>query len=360
MKHRIPKIFLIILCAFLVLSSCAKTSPDNSGGIIITDMAGREVAVPDNPQSICVLDAYAAPVVVMLGYGEKMPTTIKAVSRNLLLQSICPALETSVVVKNSGSLNAETILEKSTDLMIVGIESYQNTDEKAKLDTLGIPYIVVSYSSMADQMAVVSLLGRALQNESMAERYVAYYQSCIDLVSSKVSQFQAGSDIKLYHSVNEAVRTDYPGSLCADWISLMNVINVSLDSQLNMSEDKAYATLEQIYSWDPDIIICNESGVADYILTDSKWQGLRAVRDQNVFQMPIGLSRWGHPTSVETPLAILWLAERLYPERFDIDVLSEMTDYYKEFFSYDISDVEADDIISGYGVRTPKTSSPNE
>ena len=357
MKRRITAIILITIYVCLLISACAKTVPTDQGGIIITDMAGREVTVPDSPQSICVLDAYAAPIVVMLGYGDRMPTTIKSVSRNQLLLSMCPALENAVVVKNSGAINAETILEKCTDLIIVGAETYLNTDEKAKLETLGIPYIVVAYTSMADQMDVVTLLGNALQSEDMAAKFVQYYQSCIDLVSRGAPEFPVGYDVKLYHSVNEAVRTDYPGSLCADWISLMHVTNVSLDSTLNMTEDKAYATLEQIYAWDPDIIICNESGVADYILTDSKWQGLRAVIDHNVFQIPIGLSRWGHPTSNETPLAILWLAELLYPDQFDIDIRLEMTDYYKEFFNYDISDIEADDIISGYGVRTPKTSS---
>ncbi len=82
--------------------------------------------------------------------------------------------------------------------------------------------------------------------------------------------------------------------------------------------------------------------------------------DNEVYQIPIGISRWGHPTSIETPLAILWLAELLYPDQFDIDIRSEMMDFYKEFFNYAISDTEADDIISGYGIRTPKTTSANE
>jgi iron complex transport system substrate-binding protein len=84
------------------------------------------------------------------------------------------------------------------------------------------------------------------------------------------------------------------------------------------------------------------------------------VIDNEVYQIPIGISRWGHPTSIETPLAILWLAELLYPDQFDIDIRSEMMDFYKEFFNYAISDTEADDIISGYGIRTPKTTSANE
>ena len=354
MRKRCLPAIIILLGVFMLLTSCAGRAPDVRDGIRITDMMGREVTVPSDPQSICVLDAFAAPVVVMLGYGDRMPSTINAVSRNLLLQSICPALEDAVVVKTSGTINAETMLELKTDLIIIGDDTYAS-DEKAKLDTLGVPYIVVKYASMAEQMQVVTLLGEALQNEEMAGKYIDYYQSCIDLVSGGVPKTPDKPAVKLYHSVNEAARTDYPGSLCADWIALMDVNNVSLDTQLNITEGKAYATLEQIYNWDPDIIIANESGVADYILTDSKWQGLRAVIDRQVYQMPIGLSRWGHPTSIETPLAILWLAELLYPDSFDINVIEEMTSFYKDLYGYTITDEEADDIITGYGIRTPKT-----
>lgn len=359
MKQKISSIILTILCVSFLMSSCTQRMPGSPNGIQITDMAGREVIVPQDPQSICVLDAFAAPIIVMLGYGDKMPTTINAVSRNLLLQSICPSLGEAVVVKTSGSINAETMLKMKTELIIVGSDTYGNIDEKAKLDTLGIPYIVLSYVNMADQMKAVTLLGEALQNKDMAQKYVQYYKDCIDLVTDGVSGMTNKAGIKLYHSVNEATRTDVVGTLGADWIGLMRINNVSLEAQLNSTEDKSFATLEQIYIWDPDIIIANESGVADYILTDSKWQGLRAVIDKNVHQIPVGLSRWGHPTSVETPLAILWLAELLYPAQFSINIQEETASFFKMFYNYTISDEEMAGIISGNGTRTPKTISDN-
>ena len=357
MKKKLVPIILLIMILVISASGCAAARAPSAGGVTVKDMAGREVTVPEDPKSICVLDAYAAPIVVMLGYGDRMPTTVNAVTRNLLLQAICPALKNAAVVKTSGAVNGETILQAQTDLMIVGADTYSSPDEKAKLETLGIPYLVVNYTTMADQMQVVTLLGKALRNEEMAQRYVDYYQKCVNTVKTGMADMPESSPLRLYHSVNEATRTDYKGSLSADWIGLFNVENVSLDTKLNMMEDKAYATLEQIYTWDPDIIIANESGVADYIRTDSKWQGLRAVINGDVHQIPIGISRWGHPTSVETPLAILWLAELLYPEQYEVDISAEMTSFYQTFFNYSISPEEANDIISGYGVRTPKTVS---
>ncbi len=34
------------------------------------------------------------------------------------------------------------------------------------------------------------------------------------------------------------------------------------------------------------------------------------------YQAPIGISRWGHPGSLETPLAVLWTAKTVYPDKF--------------------------------------------
>ncbi len=360
MKRKIILTIAILLCLSVAVSACAPARQPGTAGVTITDMAGRTVTVPDSPQSICVLDPYAAAIVVMLGFGERMPTTVNAVGRSILMQSICPPLQDAVIVKTNGAINAETVLQYQTDLIIVGADMYASADEKAKLDTMAIPYVVVEYSSMAEQIAVVTLLGEALQKEDTALAYTDYYEDCIDLVTQTVPDNAPEDAIRLYHSVNEAVRTDYPGSLGADWIGLMNVTNVSLDTPLSMTEDKAYATLEQIYNWDPDVIICNESGVADYILTDSKWQGLRAVLDTTVYQIPIGISRWGHPTSIETPLAILWLSEVLYPSLFETDIGDEVLRFYDTFYDYSLSADELESILTGVGVRTPKSALAGE
>ena len=161
--------------------------------------------------------------------------------------------------------------------------------------------------------------------------------------------------IRVYHSVNEATRTDTKDSLPADWMEAAGVKNVSLDKQLNIVESNAYASLEQIYLWDPQVIIANEPGVSKYILTDSKWKGLQAVLNKKVYQMPLGLSRWGHPGSIETPLAMLWLDKTLYPQLFkDVDLVKETKYFYKTFFDYDLTDQQVSAILSGTEMRLSK------
>ena len=131
--------------------------------------------------------------------------------------------------------------------------------------------------------------------------------------------------IMLILTVNEAVRTDIKDSLPADWIEITGGINVSIDDDLKISGDKSFATLEQIYTWNPDIIIANESGVPDYMLSNEQWAGLKAVKEKRVYQIPNGVSRWGHPGSLETPLAVLWTSKLLYPQYFEHINMEEET-----------------------------------
>ena len=178
---------------------------------------------------------------------------------------------------------------------------------------------------------------------------------------SIVREIPASEKPRLYHSVNEAVRTDYPGSICAEWIALTGAENVSLaGGGLSLEGDKAFTTLEQIYLWDADLIICNEAGVDDYILSDEKWAGMRCVEEGRVYQIPVGVSRMGHPTSTETPLAALWLAELLYPDRFEIDMARELSDYYARFYDYQLNDEMIEAILDGDEMRAAKASSKTE
>ena len=354
---------LSLALSFLLLLSllCACGEHDNlpANGITVTDCVGRTVTVPADPQSICALSPFSGPMITLLGYGDRITTTCNNAARSLLLAEICPQIKNAVVVKNSGSVNGEEVLAKGTDLMFADMGVYENEAERAKLDALDIPYVVVDFETIDEQFRAVRVLGDALQKREKAEQYLDWFQSAFDRVDAAVADVEAPP--RLYHSVNEAARTDYQGSYCAQWIAHTKAVNVSLESgTLNMDGSKAYTTLEQIYAWDPELIVCNEAQVDDYILTDEKWQGLSAGQAGKVYQIPIGITRMGHPTSLETPLALLWLTKLLYPDTFDLDFDQELQDFYQTFFGYTLSDDWIAAIKDGSEMRTPKTQEKSE
>ena len=356
----LKRIIASLLCASLflcALTACgsAPAAPSDAVTVTVTDCAGRKVTVPKEPVSICTLCPFSGHMAILLGAGEQITSTVNNVSRSELIREICPSITQASVVKNSGSVNAEEILRLGTDLIIVNDGTYRSDAEKAKLDAIGVPYVVIGYETIDEQLKAVEILGKTLGKQEKAAEYVKYFRDVIETISG----VQSDQTPRLYHAVNEAVRTDAADSYCAEWIALTGADNVSTaGGSLRMDGDKAFTTLEQIYAWDPDLIVCNEAQVDDYILTDAKWQGLRAVQEKKVYQIPVGVTRWGHPTSVETPLAILWLAALLHPDALGhLDMNSMIRDFYKRFFDYELSDAWLTAILEADSMRTPRTES---
>ena len=192
-----------------------------------------------------------------------------------------------------------------------------------------------------------------------AQLYLDYYNTQLSMVKEKVAEIPDEERPSVYHSFNEALRTDSPISLGSDWLSVIGVNNVVTEDALTFNEQNYYTSLEQIYVWQPDYILCNETGTPEYIMTNPKWADLEAVKNNQVLQIPIGASRWGHNNSVETILAILWAVKTIYPQYFEDLDLREETDYfYETFFEYEVTDEEYEMILSGEGLREPVAVNP--
>lgn len=356
MNRRILAAILLICLAASLLSGCGAMAGQSAADTItVTDCVGRTVEVPKDPQSICCVCPFSGPIIVMCGYGDRVTTGCNNMTRSNLLTMICPGIADAVVVKSSGSVNGEAVLEYGTDLIFVNDGTYETPEERAKLDSLGIPYVVIGFDDLESQLEAMLVIGRALNAEDKTQAYVDWCKGVYSDVQASLTDAPDES-LDLYHAINEAVRTDYAGCICDEWITMTGVNDVSLSTDLSVDGGKAYTTLEQIYTWDPDLIICNEAGVDDYILSDEKWAGLRCVRDGAVYQIPVGISRMGHPTSTETPLALMWLANLLYPEQYEIDYAQTLKDYYLRFYGFEIDDEMVQDIIQADEMRTEKTT----
>lgn len=343
-----------VILISLILTACADTPDAPSGDTItLTDTAGRTVTVPRDPEIICTLSAFAGPLACLYGYSEQMMATSNNVLRSNFLKEMCPAVRNAVNVKNSGTMNAESILRLNTELIFVDIAMYSDSDERAKLETMGIPYVVVDFTETESQMEAALIVGKALGCDEEAEKYVAYYREAIESVSAVIAS--SGVDkYRVYHSVNEITRTDAANSLGAEWTAAAGAVNVSVDQTLTADGEKTLASVEQILLWDPEVIICNEAGIDDAILEDPRFQGVDAVLNGRVYQIPVGVTRYGHPNGIETPLAIYWLAKTLYPDLFDYTIEDKIKEFYLEFFDYEVSDETVAAILKADDIRSPK------
>jgi iron complex transport system substrate-binding protein len=360
MNVRQKKNFSLFLAFFLLislLSGCQNQMPAaNVPTKTIVDCLDREVVIPENPQRVACLYASTAHLMAMLGVTDKIIGIPNGIKRDVLMSYIIPDVDTLSVPFQDGAINIEELLATKTDLALIRQSTAENKGEVEKLDKAGIPWVVVDYSSLESLKKAVTVMGAVFNKQERAAGYDAEIQGILDLVAQRVSAVPETSRIRVYHAVNEAARTDLNGDICTQITDAAGVINVSAQGgNLISDSEKTMTTLEQIYVWNPDAIIANDINATKYIQTDSKWSGLGAVINERVTTLPVGVTRWCHPGSIEPHLAALFIAKHFYPDQFnDVDLTAVVRDGYQKWFGLELSDENIAAILSGEGMRLSK------
>jgi len=335
----------------------ANGQPGTAGrqSVSLTDCAGRSMRVPQKVERIACLYAFTGHVVTLLGRGEDIVAVSNGLKRDSLLLKINPAINKALVPKAQGAINIEELLKAKPDVVFVPGDVAGDKSEMDQLDKFQIPYLIIDYNSIETQQSAIELIGRAIGATKRAKDFIDYYRSCVDRVTRKIADIPENDRPRLYHSVNELLRTTIDKGLAIDWLKVAGCRNVALGLRQQLLADRNYTSLEQILLWNPEVILANEPRAVEEILHDARWAMLSAVKQQRVYCLPIGISRWGHPGSIETPLAILWTAAKLYPERFaDMNMAAETQNFYQSFFNYTLPEETLQQVLSGKMERKPK------
>ncbi len=336
----------LLMAVFLFLS------PGLCESVKVTDSAGRKIVLDRIPERLACLYAFTGHVVTMLDRGQDMVAIVNGLKKDVLLNRIQPGIKKKTVPANGGIIHIEALLKTRPDIVFLKPEIAAIEAEIKKLERFNLPYFIAGYRNMEEQMTIIEQIGKAIGKGEKAREYTGYYRSVISRVKHAVDSIPENERVRIYHSSNEPTRTDAPGSLEADWTHAAGVINVSVNSRLQTRGEKHFADIEQIILWNPDVIIVNEDGVDRQILADKKWQPIKAVINKQVFSIPVGISRWGHPGGLETPLAILWTAKKVYCRHFmHMNLNSEIRSFYHQFFNIDLTDEMIKKILANKGMR---------
>lgn len=352
-RKRLIAALLAVLC-LLLCAACGESGGNGTTGAShpVKDCVDRTVQVPDDAQRVICMYASTAHMMAMLDVGDRIVGAADGITRDQMMTTKYPAIENVPTPYHEGSINMEEVMALDADLILVKKEMYWNEGEKEKLEKSGIPYLVVDYYSIDELKQAITVMGEAFQKTEKAEGYIAYMDKTFQMVKDRCADIPEEQKPRVFHSINQATKTDIVDSLCAEIIDMAGLVDVSSSAGVTDLGKNATVTLEQIYSWDPDAIICNEYAVADYILAQQRWNGLKAVQNKAVYTLPIGATRWCHHGSMEPQMGALFLAWKFWPDRFsDLDWNTELKTYYAEQFGMTLDDATIQKILSGRGMR---------
>jgi iron complex transport system substrate-binding protein len=344
-----------------VQSSRASEAPatvDNGDGTrTFTDDAGRELVIPttDNLTGIY----YTSPISEIFGFTLAPDLGIGTTYQELtdaeleLLPEGYGDRPYLGSLAGGGEMNYEAIIDAGPQL-ILDISSTDLTDNDISTaddiqNQTGVPVVLLN-GAMEKVAALYERLGDLLGREDDAKVLSDYCVKVLDDVDAAVGDLTDDEKITLYYAEGtDGLQTEPESSPHALTFKLAGAKNVA-DVEANPGKGMSDVSLEQVLAWDPEVIIAWSTeirgGASDTIVTDENWSQIKAVQDGRVYAMPNTPFSWcDRPPSVNRFLGVQWVANLLYPDRYDVDMVEVTKDFYSTFYHVEIDDDKAMELL---------------
>ncbi len=357
---------ITVLALSLTLVACGTPSPSPSASatpLTVTDHDGNTVTIPEEINRIVITDSYPLPSVLsaFLGSAEKIvgipPLSMSAAKTGLLGEIFPEILNADTSYMTGADVNIEQLLTLEPDLVFY---SAGNADMHDKLANAGIPAIGVSaknfeYDALKTYEEWIKLLNNVFPNNqnTTTQKVADYGSEMYDLIQSKVGSIapEDKQDVLFLFQYDETqILTSGKKFFGQYWSEAAGGTNVA--EIVAAEASNAVITMEQVYEWDPDVIIITNftktqpADIYNNTIGGDDWSTVKAVKNNNVFKMPLGVYRTYTP-GVDSPITLLWAAKNIYPELFaDIDLNTEMRDYYKEIYNVELTDAQINKVLN--------------
>ncbi len=346
---------MLSLVLVFALSGCGTSSAsggdsgaseDGSGDATttrtVTDLQGTDVEIPNHVTKIAAAYPAVDEIFLLLGSEDQVCAINQYNQSNEWLLKLAPSLkELPTLFDSSGKFDAETLLSINPDVVVCGSEEVAEA-----VRAQGIPAVVAMAISVDSLKQTISLIGEILGADDRASDLVSYYEDNMKQATDRTSDLSADQRPKVYYATgNGPLNTEGTGSIVTDWMTMAGGTNVAADNGIDgMFKD---VTTEQLLAWNPDIIITVNNKVRDEFLSDSAYADLTAVKNGAVYASPSGAYTWCVRSADEATMT-LWAATKIQPDLFsDIDYDAITKDFYTQFYNYELTDDEVDDILDG-------------
>jgi iron complex transport system substrate-binding protein len=283
--------------------------------------------------------AHAA-MVMMLGEADSIRVTVDAPSAQPWMYRVAPQMRKATVVAG-GAVNVETLLANRIKLAFV-----MRPEQAVPLRRLGIDTRVVGFNDVPGMLASLRATANALGTPLAHNRerdYERYTNDTIVKIQKRLVSVPIDRRPRVLHLASiSPLEADGSGTMIDEWIHLAGGRNAAT----GLAGALKPVTVEQILRWNPDIIIVGgqaKTALGHDLSTIPALQGKRIVKN------PSGVFAWDR-YGPEFPLQLLWAARQLNPSLFrELDLERECRDFYRRFYSYNLSPAEAHLILTGQG-----------
>jgi len=326
-------------------------APGASATVTFTDDCGRAVELPAEITRVSASGTVAE--MFLAAAAPELLVSISNAPTEAELAYLDDALTTLPVTGSlyggKGDANLEAMLAADPQVIIDMGDLKKDTAETmdALSAQIGIPcvFLEANLDNMADAFRDLAVLlsGKAERCEALA----AYVEETVAIARDTAAQIPEAERVSvMYTAGNDGLGTNSRGSTQAQVIELVGAVNAIETAEVINKSGGNLINMEQLYLFNPDVIILLPGSIYDTVGSDPAWAQLEAVEKGCYYEVPAEPYCWlSKPPSMNMLLGIRWLGNLLYPDYYDFDMVAEIQRAYSVLWNYDISEAEVQRLL---------------
>ena len=334
-----------------VLLLMLATGPGRAAGFV--DAAERYVMVPDHVGRVMTANP-SADVLIFVLTPEKLVGWSAPLSRGQRAYLPAKVARLPILGDVSRANPAETVQRVMRTRPDLIVESGPVSPEAAARaeqiqQQTGVPYIILDndiQTTPRTLRAIGAMLGAAERGNDLAN----YTDNAIDALRGRLLIAPADERPLVYYGRGpDGLETGLGGSQTMANIDQAGVINVA--AHLGRGE-LTWVTRDQIFAWNPAIIIAQQRSFYLSVQRNTTWRGLSAVDSKRVYLAPGDPFGWiDDPPGVNRIIGLYWLTALFYPDQYQEDLRANVRDFYDRFYRIKLTDRQLEALVRPAGAR---------
>lgn len=309
---RIMAALLVLVLTISLFAGCSKGGGDSSTGAAKNDypVTVGNIKFTESPAAVVVASPSLADVILSIRYEIKLVGKTEACTQEAL--SVLPNVD------NGGVVDVEKIKALSTQdrpVQLVLADTALPEEQNSALAEAGIKVLVIQPAATREQFEklytdVGSVLGGGKTGYERAQKAAQSVFYALDEVQRNIpSTNVVTTACYLYDTKGAVISGDMLGSKLMEYAGAINAVKDSTGGKVDIAV---------LLRSNPNYIFC-KPGVKAQLMQDERFSKLRAVQNNNVYEMEPGLIEWQGQSIFD---GVSFMAGTMYPELLSSSVSS--------------------------------------
>ena len=322
---RLAKLCLLLAAGFISTHALAERT--------ITDQLNRRVTLPDHIERAVILQHQTVNIANQLDAMGQVVGVLSNWKKQLGADyaRLAPTLPKMGTPGDLTHVNIEALLALKPD--VVFVTNYAPADMIKQITDTGVPLVAISLRTGDEKEAsklnptlkdedqsyndglkqgiriIADVFGKQKQGEELVRAAFANRP----MLEKRLKDIKPDQRVRTYMA-NPDLGTYGSGKYTGLMMEHAGALNVAAATIKGFRQ----VSLENVLDWNPHVIFVQDRfpQVVDAIDSDAGWAGIDAVKGKRVFLMPEYAKAWGYPMPEAVALGEVWMAKKLYPQRF--------------------------------------------